>query len=452
MGVEGKAALNGELADRHEGARVLHLDGEVAERLQVAGIRQLLRRIDVEGECDLLQRGGAQQTQGPDTEPIVEGCSGRRVEFGRRAERQAGLIEFSSRELPVIGDRLQGGLLVEGFGLGSVLLRLGGSALPVGGPGERDRRLGDASGLREVSPGRRRIVVEPQGDPARVKLGLDPLLNGAGAVPARHAVGGLGVAEIEELASDDPTLDPPLIAVDEDVGIGGGSGEDSRSLDRLVGPAQVLRARQDVGGIVAQRGRHGIQGRQRSRALVFHGPARPHQAPVGSSCIACGTARRLPVLLQQRPFHAVAMVDARENAWEGIEHFRLQRAAESFIAPQFTHEGGCIRIERVGLEGEGEGELARRARGLRRGEEGSHRSRALPLREQCLLGSAPQERTRRPTWIGPSEGDRALEPDTRTGTDRNPFQQRPRRRVREIVAQAIPFAHLALTVKVDRLA
>ena len=452
MGVEGQSTLHRELAHRHEGSGIPHLHGEVAERAELGRVGQAIRRVDVERQSQILQRSRLQHPQRPRGQAVVEGGRGCGFEIGDDAERQARLPELRPRELPVIGDGLKRGALVEGLGQPGFACRLGGAALPIGHAGQRDRRLGDGRGLGEMVGGLGRIVEEAQGDPAGMELGLDPLLHGAAAMAGGDLVGEARIADIDELAGDDPALDPPFVAIHQDIAVGGGGGEDSCGFHRLVGSAQVLRPRQDVGRIAAERRRHGVQRGGGRRTLVFHGTAGADQTGVAAAGIGGGPPGRLVILLQERALHAEAVIDAGEDIRKGIHHLGLEGAPECFRAPQVADQGGGVLVEGIGPEGEGEGELAWSARRTCSGEEGAHGRRVLALGEKCLLGAAAEERTRRPFRVRPGEGDSALEADAGAGADRHPFEQRESRRIGEAVAQAVAFGDLAAPIGVDGLA
>ena len=120
------------------------------------------------------------------------------------------------------------------------------------------------------------------------------------------------------------------------------------------------------------------------------------------------------------------MVDPGEHVREGLKHLGLEGSTEALAAPEVAHHLGGVRPVAVGAERQREGELARRARRLGGGEIGPDRCRGLALGEQRLLGPAAQQRAGRPVRVGPGEGDRAGEADAGAGTDRHPFEQRPR--------------------------
>ena len=365
------------------------------------------------------------------------------------AQGQAGLAEPGPRHLAVIGDRLQGGALVEALRLLRLAERLGCPALPVGGPRHRDRALGDRRHLREMLRGGGRIAGEAQGDPAGMELGLDPLLGRARRLLARHRVGGLGVAEVEELARHDPALDPPLVAVDQHVRVARRRGEHRGGGLGLVGPAEVLRPGEDVGRVAAQRRRHRGERGRGAGGLVLDGPAGAHEAGIGAARVAGRPAGALPIVLQERPLHPVAVVDPGERVREGVEHLGLEAAAEALGAPEVADDLGGVGLAAVGAQRQRQGELARRARRLRRGEEGPHRRGGFPLGEQRLLGPAAQQRAGRPVRIGPDEGDRAVEADAGARADRHPFEQRLRGRIGEAVAHPVAVGDPALAVEVD---
>ncbi len=68
--------------------------------------------------------------------------------------------------------------------------------------------------LSEVLAGGLRIAQEFEGIPAGVELRLGDVGTAFGRMSGRDPVRGLGVAEVEELAGDDPALDPPGVAIE----------------------------------------------------------------------------------------------------------------------------------------------------------------------------------------------------------------------------------------------
>src|SRR5262249_23647814 len=137
---------------------------------------------------------------------------------------------------------MSGGLIV-GASLLLATHGLGGAALPIARARKRDR-IADA--LRDLGKMRLRgcwIVEEPQRDPAAGELVLDPVVFPArNSRVARDLISGLGVIVVEQLAGNQPALDPPLVGVDRGRGVAR-DGEDKRCcLGGPVGAPQPLRA------------------------------------------------------------------------------------------------------------------------------------------------------------------------------------------------------------------
>ena len=109
-------------------------------------------------------------------------------------------------------------------------------------------------------PGRgARVVEEPESDPAGVELGLDPLLVAICAMRPHHGVGCLGVTSVEELPGHEAAFHPPLVAIDQDFGIARHIGQQLGGLLGLVGPAEELHAREDVGRFAPKVGWHRVE-------------------------------------------------------------------------------------------------------------------------------------------------------------------------------------------------
>ena len=94
------------------------------------------------------------------------------------------------------------------------------ASLPIAGARERDRVAVAVADLGEMRERGRGIVEEAQRDPAggELVLGAVVVLARDRGV-ARDPIGGLGVADVEQLAGNEPPLDPPLVGVDGLAGI-----------------------------------------------------------------------------------------------------------------------------------------------------------------------------------------------------------------------------------------
>src|SRR5882672_2995240 len=101
--------------------------------------------------------------------------------------------------------------LIVSAGLRLATHGFGCSALPIARPRKRDWI---ADTLRDFGKVRLRgsgIVQKPQRDPAGGELMLDPIIvPGRDRRVARDLVGGFGIVVVEQLAGNQPALDPPL--------------------------------------------------------------------------------------------------------------------------------------------------------------------------------------------------------------------------------------------------
>ena len=147
--------------------------------------------------------------------------------------------------------------------------------LPVARARERDRvavALGDFGEVSERGCG---IVEEAQRDPAGGELMLGAvvvLLRDRGV--AHDAIGGLGIVEVEQLAGNEPALDPPLVAVDRLRRVGRYRQDQLGGVRRLVGAAQILGAAEHITGVALCLPRHRIEHRLGVGRLRDHGDAR----------------------------------------------------------------------------------------------------------------------------------------------------------------------------------
>ena len=81
-----------------------------------------------------------------------------------------------------------------------------------------------------MAVGRARIVEEAKRDPAGMELGLGPLHVVLGRMAGGDLIGELGLADVEEVAGQNPPLVPPGVGIDQ--------------LGRIAG-----RAQNDFGGL-----------------------------------------------------------------------------------------------------------------------------------------------------------------------------------------------------------
>ena len=175
---------------------------------------------------------------------------------------------------------------------------------------------------------------------------------------ARDPVGGLGVADVEKLARDEPPLDPPLVGVDGLAVVGGNRQHELRGFGYLVGAAQQLHAAEDVDRVATGIRRHRIEQRLGVGRLLDHRDARLGKRErvaadaVGSAQAAVGVLRVEPHV------HAGLVVGVGEQVAEDVERLAFQVAREVVVAPSVAHQ--ALRTGAVALQQKraGERELA----------------------------------------------------------------------------------------------
>ncbi len=177
----------------------------------------------------------------------------------RFMEGETGLAETLRSELAVIGDRHAGRAQVEALGRLGLTHGLGGSPLPIAGPGDGQGIFGGLGGQRKALRGRWRIVQEAQGDPAGVEGGVDLSLGGVGpyglvADFERKS----RLVEVEQRTGDHLPLAPPSVPIDERGAITRGEAQQDRRLVDAPGAPRVLDPGEEESGVVAQRGRNGL--------------------------------------------------------------------------------------------------------------------------------------------------------------------------------------------------
>ena len=244
---------------------------DVVERFAGAGHQRDGERALVEGVEDL--------ERAHELQPLRLALVGRRR---RRRQRERRQPEPGAGELPVIGRRSACRRLVSGARLPRPLRGFRHAAEPVVRARQRGRMAADVRDAGEVGRGGGRIVEEPQRDPARHEMALDPgvLLGRLGRL--RHRlIGRAVIAGIEQLARHDPPLDPPLLRI---VDLGRA---------RAARPAAPWRPRRSC-----RRGAETAPARRCSRGRRGRRPARRRTASCHrwASCCrrACGRARCAP--------------------------------------------------------------------------------------------------------------------------------------------------------------
>src|SRR5260370_31940428 len=89
----------------------------------------------------------------------------------------------------------------------------------------------------------------------------------------RDPIGSFGVADVEQLAGDEPALDPPLVGIDRLPVLGGQRQDPLGGVTCLVGAAKELDAAEDVAGVAVRLGPHGVQQRLGVLRLADDGDA-----------------------------------------------------------------------------------------------------------------------------------------------------------------------------------
>ena len=147
--------------------------------------------------------------------------------------------------------------------------------MPIIGARQGDR-IGDALGdAGKMGERRRRLVPEPQRDPAggELLLGAIVFVGRCGAAGG-DLVGRLGIAEVEQFAGDEPPLDPPLVDIAEPVRLVRRRKHPPRGLGDLVGATQPLDAAERIAGIMPSHSRHRIEQRLGLGGFIDDGGAR----------------------------------------------------------------------------------------------------------------------------------------------------------------------------------
>jgi hypothetical protein len=327
----------------------------------------------------------------------------------------------------------------------------GGATLPICGPGERDGRAGIARRGTEMQRRPARILKEPQCDPAGMEIGLDLLRVRLGPVAADDLVGGLGVALIQELSRDQAAFGPPLVAVNQDLGVARHVGDQFRGFGGFLRAAQMLGLGEQIRGVAPQGRRNGVERRAGLAGFFRHSHAGLDQRRVFLARIAGGALRRCPVLLEEESFHPIAMVGLGEYAGEAFQNAFFEVAAEHVLAPGLAHELGRILFKSVGLEGEREGVFSDCADRPPRREKGAHGGRGLAAVEQGLLGAPPDLRPDRPFGVVAQDFDDPVEADRRAAADRDPFGQGAGGGVLHVAAHPVAAGDVAASIELDRL-
>ncbi len=406
--VERQAACERGLAELQHAARILALLGELAQRGEgadvVGGIANA--RHQRNDQAALVERVEDLE-RAHQLEPLRLAALVRR----RRWRRECQLVEAEPhpRQLPVIGGRKARRRLELGARLERPVGGFRRAGEPVVGARERRRMVADVLDAREIGRRGRGVVEIAQRDPARHEQALDPgiLLGRLGGV-RDHKISRAGIAGIEQPARHDAPLDPPILAVMDLRQVAGCSQDLLRGLGDLVGAAQHLHLDQDVAGVLARLGRHGVEQLLGIAALAVDRDARLCNREVGAAETARGPQRRLVVVGAQPPFQARLMIGARQEVRVALEHLFLGVGGERIVAPRLAHERG--RAVAVALREQRARQHQAANAGLRRHflEEAYHLRRLGVLDPEHRFGAAAEHPDARPIRVGGDKGEVAF--------------------------------------------
>ena len=101
------------------------------------------------------------------------------------------------------------------------------------------------------------LVHEPEGDPTRMELRLDPRFFRDGIVVGADDIGGNGIVGIEQLAGQHPALRPPFVAIDQRGRITWRGLHQGDGILQFIGAAVGLRLGEDQAWVGSKGDRHG---------------------------------------------------------------------------------------------------------------------------------------------------------------------------------------------------
>jgi hypothetical protein len=303
--------------------------------------------------------------------------------------------------------------------------------------------LGD---LGEMGERGRGVVEEAQCDPAGGEL-----LLGAIVVPARHgglardAIGAPGLVEVEKLACDEPSLDPPLIGVDGLSVLGGDRQDQLGGALGVVGAAKKLGIAEEVADVAMRLCGHGVEQSLGIRRLLDHGGARLGDGRRVAAGAFGRTQRALDVLGVEAHIHARLVIGCRDQVVEDVERQGLELAREIVVAPRVAHQ--ALRAGAVALQEQraGEGEFSLGADRPFLAEECPHEGRVGTIRPQRALGAAAQHSDRRPGGVRGDESGIAAQADAfvLVAAQDRPFDQLAGDRIADRLLQVAGLRRLA---------
>ena len=254
------------------------------------------------------------------------------------------------------------------------------------------------------------------------------------------------MSEVEQLARDHALFAPPLVRVDQRGCVARGAREPGGGLERAIGAARVLHAREQEAGIALKRGGHGADRPRRQ------GTGRRRDARLGErDFVGAGERRRAqrrrgPFGVEQ-PVGAIFMVGARQRRREILQHRAFRPGVEIALAPQRAHDSRRLvappRVERGARGGELAGGRARRIAREQRGDD--RRRGALGIEMGLLL--SPDPVVAGPLRMGRGESREAPIVGPRGQAQRHPFQRGALERIGRLASERVAPRLVALPIE-----
>src|SRR5262249_35437487 len=158
---------------------------------------------------------------------------------------------------------------------------------------------------------------------------------------SRHTIGGVGIVFVEQLAHQQPALQPPLIEIDQQVWILRRTENELASLFNTIALPQPLHVSKDVAGLAARGCGYRIEQRLYVSGLAKHGCARAANReivaaePLGCAQ-TCGNIFGVEALL-----HAILVIGGAEPTAEHFKHAFFHFRAGIIVTPGVAHQSGC---------------------------------------------------------------------------------------------------------------